>query len=140
MTEDRPVVDDRYALLTRVGRGATGEVFKALDLTNRDIVAVKLVAEYLCAVDAAGQGDAALLLLHSRSLQRHVLRELCAELLGELGREAGVEWVREGVARLELRRGAVAIVASVDDLSGELVGGAALSLGDSVIVHGREGG
>ena len=43
MTEDRPVVDDRYALLTRVGRGATGEVFKALDLTNRDIVAVKLV-------------------------------------------------------------------------------------------------
>ena len=93
--------------------------------SGKTLVAVKLVAEHLCAVDAAGQGDAALLLVHSRSLQRHVLRELCAELLGELGREAGLEWVREGVARLELRRGAVAIVASVDDLSGELVGGAA---------------
>ena len=45
-TEPRVLIDNRYELLVRVGRGATGEVYKARDIaqTRRDaFVAVKLV-------------------------------------------------------------------------------------------------
>jgi len=37
------MIDDKYALLARVGRGATGEVYKARDVQSNEIVAVKLV-------------------------------------------------------------------------------------------------
>ena len=37
------IIDDRYVLLARVGRGATGEVYKAFDRDSDGIVAVKLV-------------------------------------------------------------------------------------------------
>lgn len=37
------IIDDKYALLARVGRGATGEVYKARDIQSNEIVAVKLV-------------------------------------------------------------------------------------------------
>jgi serine/threonine-protein kinase 24/25/MST4 len=47
MTDPSPsssmIIDDKYALLARVGRGATGEVYKARDVQSNEIVAVKLV-------------------------------------------------------------------------------------------------
>jgi|TARA_B110000003_G_scaffold260588_1_gene281571 serine/threonine-protein kinase 24/25/MST4 len=40
---DAPMIDDRYVLLAKVGRGATGEVYKARDVRTDATVAVKLV-------------------------------------------------------------------------------------------------
>ena len=80
-----------------------------------------LVAANLRNQQALGTSAAApaLLLVHMRALQLHVLRELKSELAGE-AQETNVCKGKK-MARLKLRGGAEAFVATVDALSSELV-------------------
>jgi len=87
--------------------------------SGKTLIAAMLVAANLRNQQTLGPSAAApaLLLVHTRALQRHVLRELESELAGE----AEETNVREGMERLKLRGGAEAFVATVDALSSELV-------------------
>ena len=87
--------------------------------SGKTLIAVKLVAANLRNQQTLGPSAAApaLLLVHTRALQRHVLRELMKELKGE----AMTIFVREGMDRLKLGRVVEAFVATVDALSTELV-------------------
>ena len=86
--------------------------------SGKTLIAVMLVAANLRNQQALGPSAAApaLLLVHTRALQRHVLRELKEEL-----KEAQVTPVREGMELLTLGRGVEAFVATVDALSRALV-------------------
>ena len=86
--------------------------------SGKTLIAVKLVAANLRNQQTLGPSAAApaLLLVHTRALQRHVLRELKKEL-----KEAQVTPVRNGMELLTLGRGVEAFVATVDALCRELV-------------------
>ena len=84
--------------------------------SGKTLIAAMLVAANLRDQQALGTSAAApaLLLVHSRALQRHVLRELKSELAGE-AEETNVCKGKK-MARLKLRGGAEAFVATVDAL------------------------
>jgi hypothetical protein len=88
--------------------------------SGKTLIAVKLIAAHLRAQQEAGVAAPlpALLLVHTRALQMHVLDELRAEL----GEEGSTAELREGLVRLELPHGVAAFVATVDGLCGEMAG------------------
>ena len=89
--------------------------------SGKTLIAAMLVAANLRNQQTLGPSAAApaLLLVHMRALQLHVLRELKSELAGE-AQETNVCKGKK-MARLKLRGGAEAFVATVDALSSELV-------------------
>ena len=111
-----PTLDERLTCVTQI---CVDALRTHLSCPGKTLIAVMLVAANLRNQQALGTSAAApaLLLVHMRALQLHVLRELKSELAGE----AQETNVCKGMVRLKLRGGAEAFVATVDALSSELV-------------------
>ena len=115
---------DRFDELREATRPCT-RLLEAPAGSGKSLIAVKLVAADLREKQSQPRSAhaPALLLVHTRALQRHVLRELVSELGGESAVEVKTVHPHIGLARLQLRHGGpAAYVTTVDALSTELTG------------------
>ena len=107
---------ERFNELRRLPRPCT-RLLEAPAGSGKTLIAAKLVASDLREQQSQGTSRPALLLVHTRALQRHVL----CELQRELGSEGEIQQLCEGLTRLQLPCAPVVYVAAVDALSSELV-------------------
>ena len=108
-----PTLDERLTCVTQI---CVDALRTHLSCPGKTLIAVMLIAANLRNQQALGTSAAApaLLLVHMRALQLHVLRELKSELAGE-AQETNVCKGKK-MARLKLRGGAEAFVATTDAL------------------------